>query len=209
MGSTRITKPKIKEAPPKKVTAKKAPVVPPNYEELSFKERFPNAFDAKGLFKKGHGNSFFKGIGLFKKTFITTPEQLREKMEEYIIETVTHPMELPEIIKGGDMAGSVRYLKTDRPLSTKDFCVFCGMSYSWYKKLKFDNKDNEDFQENFDWFKNVCDTQVFNFGMVNKMNAAMVMKHLKMNEDDEEDGGLLGGGSDGGTITVKIVKASD
>lgn len=79
------------------------------------------------------------------RPFKFNPEQLEQKYQEYKEWIKTQYFERPEMIKSGDRAGEVIYIKVYTPPTIVHFCHFAGLDFSSF--YDYINADSDNIDE--------------------------------------------------------------
>lgn len=161
--------------------------------------------DKKGQFVAGGNDAILK----LRDIAIKTPLELLQHCQNYIQWCEENPIKKVDIVKGGENAGQLLYIPTERPLTLKGFCVYMVRSWSWYRKLRRDTKDDVDFQTVLSWFENLCESQRIDMAIVGVYPHQLVVglnEYRKSNaeEYDEQENGA--GVKEEKGFTIKIVQ---
>ena len=109
------------------------------------------------------------------------PEELWLKACQYFEWCKENPWKKQDFVKGGDSAGMIVELKTERPFSLEGLCIYLNIStdtFSNYSKL-------EGYETYFGvcrYIRQIIDNQHFEGGMVGTFNANIVTRKLGLVE---------------------------
>lgn len=107
-----------------------------------------------------------------------TSEMLWTAACEYFDWVDKHPWKKNEMIKGGDSAGLVVGLNTERPYTLSGLCLYLGCSREWLKNFEQNNKDSEDFMPIITCVRDVIYTQKFEGAAVGAFNPMIISRDL-------------------------------
>lgn len=141
-------------------------------------KKTPKPDTSKERGEKGHllpGNNMWMLRDIHRApALVDGPEKLLKLCLEYIEFCKENPIFKREAIKGGDRAGDIIEIHTDRPWTIKGFCSFVSRSPVWYRKMRFDNKQDSEFMEIMNWFDNCCESQRLDMALVGIYNPSLV-----------------------------------
>lgn len=150
----------------------------------------------KGYLLKGNKMHLLRGPdnqGQRKPGGAKTPEELFDLMVQYIQWCEDNPIWKNEAIKGGERAGEIIQIPTDRPWTIKGFCSYVMRSRVWYRKMRFDRKGQQDWLDIMEWFDNTCESQRLDFALVGIYPASLVAsldeykkESYEMTDEDKE-----------------------
>jgi len=80
------------------------------------------------------------------RLFKYDPEQIDKLYQDYIQHLSNQYFERPELIKSGERAGEVIYIKVYKPQTVESFCLFIDMDLKTYYNYLNGNSDNIDEQ---------------------------------------------------------------
>jgi len=85
-----------------------------------------------------------KENGKIGRNKVYTPEELTDKINEWIEITQNSVWEKEDFIKSGPAAGEKVYLKTATPFLIQDLCLFLGVNRNYFTQLSESIKDKKD-----------------------------------------------------------------
>lgn len=128
------------------------------------------------------------GAAVCNKRF--TAEELWEEFCKYTDWASENPWIKQDFIKGGDAAGNIVELKTERPLSIKGFCIFLGISFQTFQNYS----QKEGYETTFEIcsrIRDICDNQNEEGGLVGAFNASLVAMRLGLKQKNETTGTVI------------------
>lgn len=118
-----------------------------------------------------------------------TPKHMLEIACEYFMQTDEQPLDKKELIKGGDLAGTVKIVKIEQPYSIKGFEIFCVSRGIIASLAEYKNNwkgQYDEYQEVVDFIEKTIYTQKFNLATIGVYNPAIIMRDLGLVDKVED-----------------------
>lgn len=109
------------------------------------------------------------------------PSELRARAVEYFDYMRGKVWNRVDMIKGGELAGSLVELPTSCPLDLKGFLLFAGFGVRQWGQYK----SNEAFEDICEWVEMVIETQNFEGAVVGAYNANLIARRHKIADKQE------------------------
>jgi hypothetical protein len=121
-----------------------------------------------------------KRIGRFSGPYYR-PSELRARATDYFEYMRGKVWNRLEMIKGGDLAGSLVDVPTSCPLDLKGFLLFAGFGVRTWNGYK----SNEAYEDVCEWIEMVIETQNFEGAVVGAYNANLIARRHKIADKQE------------------------
>jgi hypothetical protein len=111
----------------------------------------------------------------------STPEAFLEGAYEYFNKCDEMPWYKNEAIKGGNKAGEIIKVPTQKPYSIVGLCIFLGITHQTF--LNYESNENyKDFFDVFTHVREIIETNQFEGATVGAFNANIIARKLGLGE---------------------------
>lgn len=126
-----------------------------------------------------------------KKLF--TPAQLYQKANDYFEQCKHDPIYSPQLITGGQSAGTVIDVKKPRMFTIEGFCLFCQINTKYLNDLEDQIKGKEDdenvqYSHVIKYIRDIIRQQRFEFAAVREFDAMFIAKLEGLTDKVEHSG---------------------
>lgn len=130
------------------------------------------------------GNQFWKIRSKHgREKLFATPALLWEAVQEYFEWCDDHPWNKKEAVKGGDLAGTVMDVPTERPYTLSGLCLYLDASERYWGMFR--SSANEDFLRVITRTEEIIRTQKFEGAAVGAFNANIISRDLGLTDKQE------------------------
>lgn len=126
------------------------------------------------------GNQFWK-LADWGKPKSYQPEELWEKACEYFTWCDSNPWNKNEAVKGGDLAGTLIQVPTERPYTIHALCIFCGMVTQTFRNYE----NNEAYLAVCTRIREIIYSQKFEGAAVGAFNYNIIARDLGLVDKSE------------------------
>lgn len=109
------------------------------------------------------------------------PEQIWELACEYFQWCDDHPWFKRELIRGGDLAGQIVSIPTERPYTLGGLCIYLGINNQTWTNYR----DKDDFLGVITHIEEIIRTQKFEGAAVGTFNANIIARDLGLSDKQE------------------------
>lgn len=128
------------------------------------------------------GNDYYK-LSDWGKPHSYEPIAFWDKFRDYVVKISACPWNKSEAIKGGDSAGMIVVVPTERPYTIQGFCVFAEISSQTF----YNYEKDEAYLEIVSRIRDVIYTQKFEGAAVGAFNANIIARDLGLTDKKELD----------------------
>jgi hypothetical protein len=126
------------------------------------------------------GNQFWK-LADWGKPKAYQPDDLWEKACDYFEWCESNPWNKNEAIKGGDAAGTIMQIPTERPFTIHAFCIFAGI----VTKTFWNYEQDEAYLPICTRIREIIYSQKFEGAVVGAFNANIIARDLGLSDKSE------------------------
>ena len=132
------------------------------------------------------GNQFWR-LADWGKPKSYQPDELWEKACEYFQWCEDNPWLKNEAIKGGDAAGTIMKIPTERPFTIHAFCIFCGI----VTKTFWNYEQDEAYLQVTTRIREIIYSQKFEGAAVGAFNANIIARDLGLTDRQEHKHNII------------------
>lgn len=132
------------------------------------------------------GNRYWEKREVHGAKKLYTPGTLWEKACEYFEWCDNNPWIKKDFVRGGDMAGTIIDLPTQRPYTISGFCVFAGIDVKTFENYS-KAEGYEDFFPVCIHIREIIATQKFEGAAVGAFNSNLIIRDLGMVDKQDQN----------------------